>query len=209
MPVVYDFADFLASTRKTAPERFEQYYQGALAEISRKLCEGTISHAGATRDLVDALFQFSAVDQPTVIVGLVPPYYPSVSYCDRPDYEAMITKLATRLDHCSRASFNQEYQLEAYFTGISDMSYSSLGAMGAMDLEAIIASQMPLYGKSYSIPFVDIEHSAMPCINIGPWGKDFHKMSERILKEDVFERTPTLLLHAIDFAFDPALAPRP
>jgi arginine utilization protein RocB len=68
---------------------------------------------------------------------------------------------------------------------------------------------MPLKGTVYSIPFADIERSAMPCINIGPWGKDFHKLSERVLKEDLLEGTPTLLLRAIELAFNPALAPRP
>jgi len=37
----------------------------------------------------------------------------------------------------------------------------------------------------------------MPCVNIGPWGKDFHKPSERVLKEDVFERTPKIIDYII------------
>ena len=30
-------------------------------------------------------------------------------------------------------------------------------------------------------------------LNIGPWGKDFHKYTERVYKEDLFERTPILI----------------
>ena len=30
----------------------------------------------------------------------------------------------------------------------------------------------------------------MAGINIGPWGKDFHKLTERVYKEDLYERTP-------------------
>ena len=37
----------------------------------------------------------------------------------------------------------------------------------------------------------------MPCINIGPWGKDFHKLTERVLKQDLYERTPAIIQHAI------------
>ncbi len=209
VPEVRSFSDFQAAARQLDVERFDLYYGKVVRDAEKSLREGRISHAGATRDLVDAIFQFAGTDQPAVIVGLVPPYYPSVSYHDRPDFESAVTGLAIGLDHFSQARFGQEYELEAYFTGISDLSYSSLGAGGATDMEAVIARQMPLYGPSYSIPFLDIERSAMPCINIGPWGKDFHKLSERVLKEDLFIRTPAMLLHAIKLAFGLALAPRP
>jgi len=58
---------------------------------------------------------------------------------------------------------------------------------------------MPFYGQLYNIPFEDIVKIAMPCINIGPWGKDFHKVSERVLIEDVLNRTPHLIQSALDW----------
>jgi arginine utilization protein RocB len=209
VPEVQSFSDFLATARKLDERRFDLYYDKAMSEASRGLAEGRINHAGATRDLLDAIFQFARTEQPVVVVGLIPPYYPSVSFRDSPAFESVVTRVAAGLDNFSQASFGLAYELEAYFTGISDLSYSSPGIGAAADMERFISSQMPLYGPSYSIPFMDIERSAMPCINIGPWGKDFHKLSERVLKEDLLERTPALVLHAIKFAFSPALAPRP
>jgi arginine utilization protein RocB len=40
----------------------------------------------------------------------------------------------------------------------------------------------------------------MPCINIGPWGRDVHRLTERVSKEDLFVRTPELLMAAIQKA---------
>ena len=37
----------------------------------------------------------------------------------------------------------------------------------------------------------------MAGINIGPWGKDFHKLTERVYKEDLYVRTPKILDHAV------------
>ena len=37
----------------------------------------------------------------------------------------------------------------------------------------------------------------MAGINIGPWGKDFHKLTERVLMENLYDRTPHILDHAI------------
>lgn len=52
---------------------------------------------------------------------------------------------------------------------------------------------MPLFGDYYDVPFEAIKEISMAGINIGPWGKDFHKLTERVNKEDLYERTPRIL----------------
>ena len=61
---------------------------------------------------------------------------------------------------------------------------------------------MPLFGRLYDIPAAAIERISMPCINIGPWGKDFHKLTERVLKQDLYERTPRIIQYALETIFD-------
>lgn len=56
---------------------------------------------------------------------------------------------------------------------------------------------MPLFGAYYDIPFEQIKAVSMAGINIGPWGKDFHKLTERVYKEDLYERTPRILDYAV------------
>lgn len=55
----------------------------------------------------------------------------------------------------------------------------------------------PLFGGVYDVPLEGIEAISMPVMNIGPWGKDFHKMTERVLIEDELVRTPAILHKAI------------
>lgn len=40
---------------------------------------------------------------------------------------------------------------------------------------------------------------SLPVINIGPWGKDCHKYTERVFKPDLLERTPQMLMWAIEY----------
>ena len=54
-----------------------------------------------------------------------------------------------------------------------------------------------MLGQYYDIPFEEIKEISMAGINIGPWGKDFHKLTERVCKEDLYERTPHILDAAI------------
>lgn len=44
-----------------------------------------------------------------------------------------------------------------------------------------------------SVPLELVMELSMPVVNIGPWGKDFHKYTERVLKDDVFRVTPALV----------------
>ena len=78
-------------------------------------------------------------------------------------------------------------QAKSSFSGISESE----------EVTAALNEYMPLFGKYYDIPFADLEKISMPCINIGPWGKDFHKLTERVYKPDLYERTPAILDHAI------------
>ena len=96
----------------------------------------------------------------------------------------------------TKEAFDQEYVSEYFFTGISDLSYTSIEDSG--EIVNALKRSMPLFEKLYHIPVEDIEAVSMPCINIGPWGKDFHKLTERVLKEDIYERTPQIIQRAIE-----------
>lgn len=64
------------------------------------------------------------------------------------------------------------------------------------DVEEVKASMeecMPLLGNIYNLPLEEIGYISMPSINVGPWGKDFHKLTERVNTEDLLVRTPKLL----------------
>ena len=91
--------------------------------------------------------------------------------------------------------FNQTYTSENFYTGISDLSYTNI-EKGSEILKSL-QSSMPLLGEFYNIPADVIEKISMPCINIGPWGKDFHKLTERVNTEDLYIRTPCIINYAV------------
>jgi arginine utilization protein RocB len=45
----------------------------------------------------------------------------------------------------------------------------------------------------YYIPLGMIKDLSMPVLNVGPWGKDYHKYVERVYKVDLYERTPKMV----------------
>ncbi len=195
---VYLFGEWLKMMTELHGQPFESFYAKTLKGIRYKLDSGAVTYGAGTRMLMDELFEYAGCEEPTLIIGIVPPFYPSVSFEDRDDFKKTISDLHTLLNTAARPHHGRAYDLEAYFTGISDLSYTSVNPKDLAAFRQTIPREMPLYGGSYIIPFDLIARHAMPCINIGPWGKDFHKISERVQKEDLMHHTPYLIQCALE-----------
>ncbi|MGA2082375.1 MAG: M20/M25/M40 family metallo-hydrolase [Holophaga sp.] len=154
----------------------------------------------ATWDLVEGLLDRTGRQGPLMVLGFIPPYYPSVTNAAFGGPGARGTAVAAHLVRFAADSLGQRWTTEAFFTGISDLSYSSL--QHGPDLERTVVPNMPLHGPAYTLPFPAIRANAMPCINIGPWGKDFHQLTERVHRQDLLVATPRLIQEAIRFMFE-------
>ena len=194
---VSTFLDLFEEARRDFGNNFESIYNEKFNEIREKFNNGEYSIIDANFKLVDFLLDTVEDSNPRVVYGLVPPYYPCTSNLEYEGKDEKIRELTNVLNEFTIKEFNQEYDREYFFTGISDLSYVTLDE--PEKTRSAIEESMPLFGKLYDIPFEDINYISMPMINIGPWGKDFHKLTERVLIEDTLVRTPRILNRAIEF----------
>ena len=118
------------------------------------------------------------IDTPTVTLGFGSIPYPAVLLRDE-KLRALIEKAVAPF---GLASVN-------YFAGISDMSFFG---EAAGDL-AVVAANTPIWGTGFTMP----EPGGYPCINIGPWGRDYHHWLERLHAPYAFETLPKVLLAVI------------
>jgi len=196
---VCSFGELLAEAGTNHGDLFYRRYSEKIDEIIIDINNNNMDFVEASFLLTEFVFNHIDDLSPRVVIGLVPPYYPNVSNIMLDEGRNACPELAEKLIAFARSEFDQKYDKEFFFTGISDMSYFSLRDGDA--IEETLSDNMPLYGKAYSIPLAEIEELSMPCINIGPWGKDFHKLSERVFKTDLYERTPALLAKAIEILY--------
>ncbi|SHI51822.1 M20/M25/M40 family metallo-hydrolase [Lutispora thermophila] len=194
-PKVLTYKELYDEANENYPDVFIRKYDEALAEAGRKVVTGQKSMADVNFDLVERIFDFIDDLSPRVVIGLAPPYYPNVSNFNIENLDIRIKNISCDIAKYAMEEFQQPYERECFFTGISDLSYTYI--KNGQEIAENLKGNMPLYGSIYSIPFDKIEKSSMPCINIGPWGKDLHKLTERVLKEDLFYRTPKILNHVI------------
>lgn len=121
----------------------------------------------------------SGLSGPAVVMGFGSIPYPAVSLSD-----------ARLEDAIMQAAAAHGLGSVRYFPGISDMSF--LGEASG-DLSAA-AANTPIWGSSFIMP----EPAGYPCINIGPWGRDYHHWLERLHTPYAFETLPRALLAVID-----------
>jgi arginine utilization protein RocB len=108
-----------------------------------------------------------------------------------------VQHLADHLIGVAADRWQEEYRIGNYMMGITDLSYAAL--QNGNHLSTDIESNMPLWRQAYYIPFAEMKALSLPVINIGPWGKDHHKFTERVYLPDLCERTPVLIESAIEY----------
>jgi arginine utilization protein RocB len=124
---------------------------------------------------------------PAIVLLYAPPYYPAVNSSDN----VLVTKCVNFLKKQGLAKYDLEVYQAHYFNGICDLSYVNFHDTG----EGWTAFQKntPVWGKGYSIPFDDMKKLKAPVLNVGPFGKDAHKRTERLHIKSAFETVPALV----------------
>jgi arginine utilization protein RocB len=117
--------------------------------------------------------------KPTVIIGFGSIPYPAVLMSD----QTLRGKIENAVKPFGIGSVN-------YFAGISDMSFFG-EASGDL---SVVAANTPIWGTGFIMP----EAAGYPCINLGPWGRDYHQWLERLHAPFAFEVLPLALLAVID-----------
>jgi len=192
---VCTFDELRMEAEKCGGDDFCRAYREKTATLRDAFRRAELSIIDCNFALLDFVYDYVNQDMPRVVFGLVPPYYPSACNLPFEAQDRQIAKLFDTLAGFARESFGQEYSREYFFTGISDLSYTSL--TDPVGTRRALERSMPLFGLGYDLPLEDIHTLSMPSVNIGPWGKDFHKLTERVLLEDLKERTPQLVHRAV------------
>ncbi len=124
-------------------------------------------------------FSQSALPGPAIILGFGSIPYPAVSLSN----SELETKITAALHPLGIGTLK-------YFAGISDMSFFG-EASGDL---SVAADNTPIWNSSFTLQ----PAAAYPCINLGPWGRDYHHWLERLHAPYAFEILPLALLAVID-----------
>ncbi|HAE42219.1 MAG TPA: hypothetical protein DCG34_04780 [Clostridiales bacterium] len=188
-PKVYTFKQLYEMAVDQKGLVFLDEYSAFQEDLNKLLISNTITLPEATTRLIDYVQDAIDLEGPAIIIALSGPYYPHVNnkYTEN--------KLPFSLEHfineIAEEKYNLTFESKGYFMGISDLSYATWS--GDDNDIAMIKSNSPGWDVIYKIPFRALSGLNMPVINLGPWGKDLHKITERVYTKDVYERMPYLM----------------
>ena len=153
---------------------------GEMARIAERI--GTLTHLDLperAKLMTAEAWDSAGLTGPAVVMGFGSIPYPAVSLSDAGLGEVIVKAAAAH----GLSSLH-------YFHGISDMSFfgEAPGDLGAC------AVNTPGCGTGFVMP----EAAGYPCINIGPWGRDYHHWLERLHAPYAFDTLPRVLLSVID-----------
>ncbi len=182
--VAYSKLHSLAS-KKIGPERVN--------EIIEKICDKESDEGRrASLRIVEALWNHSGLKGPAIIAYFSPPYYPHSFINENESRKNPFVKSAIEVSRAFGLTVRKFYPY------ISDASYLRLASGGAQGL----AENMPQWGVGYSLPFAEMARLNMPVINLGPWGRDAHKRTERVHIPYSFGTLPKIMEETIRKTFE-------
>ncbi|MDR6998913.1 M20/M25/M40 family metallo-hydrolase [Neobacillus niacini] len=128
---------------------------------------------------------------PAMILLYAPPYYPAVNSSD----SEFIRECVKHIKEQGMEKFGLPVGQIHYFNGICDLSYVNYN--DANEGWNSFVANTPVWGDSYSIPFEEMKQLQAPVLNVGPFGKDAHKRTERLHMKSAFEEVPVLVKELI------------
>lgn len=130
-----------------------------------------------------------------IIVYFAPPYYPHIYVKEDDQYGSGLLAAVRKAVSDVKAIYDYPIVIRKFYPYISDLSYCSIAAGGSLSR---LTDNMPAWNRQYTLPVTDIQAISMPVVNIGPYGKDAHKLSERICCAYSFDAMPLILYKTIE-----------
>ena len=137
--------------------------------------------------LVRRLLQISGINRPAIVLYFAPPYCPhSTLKEDEKDLLAILKEAAEEETKTSGTA----YRFLHFYPSLSDSSYLKIDDDDA-SIHAL-TDNFPAFETLYPLPVDRIRELSIPAVNIGCFGADCHKWTERVNMPYTFGVLPHL-----------------
>ena len=179
-PLVLTYADLLERARQQVPD-----LDAALAAYDAGL-DPQLDLPSRSAHLTGWLWDASGLLGPAAVLGFASLHYPNTTLDPQNPAEAQALDLVRATLREKGAELGVTISERPVFTGISDMSW--FGTADSADI-AVVNANTPAPAAHIHAP-----PAGLPCINLGPWGRDYHQWLERAYAPYSFVTLPRLVL---------------
>lgn len=178
--------DQLEEYVKVNNPNFSEIKRNLELEIDKNIKNKNMTLQDASIHYMKVMLESATINQPVVVVGVAPPYYPAVCnfFLDKD-----IRYIMDGLSEYMKSLYGIGTKSIAYLSGMCDMSY--MNSSDPLE-ERKLLDNLVLPSSIYNIPIEDIANLNIPTLMIGPACKDVHQLGERVYMPDVKERIPMI-----------------
>lgn len=175
-------------------EEFKKAYKNLEEKLEK---DNSLDQRDKSMKLVELTHNYWSYKHPVIIVYFTPPYYPHV-YIDEKEEKGLnlINAVKNAVD-TTKVGYKLSYK--KFFPYISDLSYGS----SPKDPKIIetFKTNTPGFGTIYDLPLEDMADLDLPVLDIGCFGKDAHKFTERVEIDYSYKVVPELVHKTINNLF--------
>lgn len=144
--------------------------------------------------IVEVLNELDPYKKPRVILFFAPPYLPHNFLREDDQAEQAILKTIKNVLAEAEKESGETFAIKKFFPYLADGSYLSIHESNE-ELQSLL-NNLPNLGRLYTLPVEEIRSLNIPSINMGVYGKDGHKWTERVYKPYSFGVLPKLIREA-------------
>ena len=190
---VMTYSQLLALAKEHTPDEIDAHLTQIIAEENAK---GTDIRETAI-PMIRYLLSEAGMTEPTVVLYYAPPYCPHSTL--KEGEQEVIDVLHRAADETTEETGTQ-YRFMKFYPSLSDSSYFRIDD----DENSIrtLVENFPAFKENYDLPIDAIRQLQIPAVNIGCYGADCHKWSERVYMPYTFDVLPKLEMKLIRYLLE-------
>lgn len=181
---------------------YDELYQHVKSEMGDKIDKilADLVAALKTKGVDDREFSLAIVQEvhkyysdqnSKIVVYFAPPYYPHIFVEGYDEKEKRLLSAVEQAVNDVKAQYEYNIVMKKFYPYISDLSYCGI-SQNTTSIKGL-TDNMPAWPHKYNLPIKSMQNISMPVVNIGPFGKDAHKLSERLCTAYSFDAMPQIL----------------
>ena len=189
-PRVITYEELLEKVRAEKGEELEALIKIRSTEL---LEDESVDERAFALLMIKSVYDLWSDKDPVVVVYFSPPYYPHIYVKGETDIEKKLLDAVNKVIAETKSDY--KIVMKKFYPYISDLSYAA--APREENAVASLKNNMPGFGTKYNLPIEGMQELNLPVVNIGPFGKDAHKYTERLQEDYSFNVVPGMVLGTI------------
>lgn len=190
---VYTWEEFYNEISTIHGDKFTVFIHNFARDLNEK--NPTMDLRDFSVQVIEETWKWSMDKSPTIIIYYSSTFSARIEMIGKTDLELQLLNSVKRSINLVQEHSDKPIVTKMFYPYISDSSFMAISDDIA-DLNSL-EKNMPAWGSKYIHPIKEILEINVPVVNIGTFGKDGHKMTERVHMKYTFENVPNITYKTI------------